>query len=282
MQIMEKIQGKKQRLFIVDGDSDFRALLCSILDSEEDFEVVGSCENGAEAVDKIAAVKPDVVITELILPELDGLGLIRKINDTMSAARPLIFILTAYSSAPVIREASSLATDYFALKPIPKNVLIERIRSMKSDRPVEHEIQPAADFNLILEITSMLHDVGVPAHIKGYQYLREAIMIAVDDMDVINAVTKVLYPEPDYINAITKVLYPAVAKRFQTTPSRVERAIRHAIEVAWDRGDVEEIQNIFGYTVSSIKGKPTNSEFIAMLADNISLKNRGKSETIMI
>lgn len=268
MQIMEKIQGKKQRLFIVDGDSDFRALLCSILDSEEDFEVVGSCENGAEAVDKIAAVKPDVVITELILPELDGLGLIRKINDTMSAARPLIFILTAYSSAPVIREASSLATDYFALKPIPKNVLIERIRSMKSDRPVEHEIQPAADFNLILEITSMLHDVGVPAHIKGYQYLCEAIAMAIR--------------EPDYINAITKVLYPAVAKRFQTTPSRVERAIRHAIEVAWDRGDVEEIQNIFGYTVSSIKGKPTNSEFIAMLADNISLKNRGKSETILI
>ena len=265
---MEKLQSKKQRLFIVDGDSDFRALLCSILGSEDDFEIVGSAENGAEAVERIVAVKPDVVITELILPELDGLGLIRKINDMMSSNRPSIIILTAYSSASVIREASSLDTDYFALKPIPKNVLIDRIRNTKNSRPVESEIKPAADFNLILEITSMLHDVGVPAHIKGYQYLREAIAMAVR--------------EPEHINAITKILYPAVAKRFQTTPSRVERAIRHAIEVAWDRGDVEEIQNIFGYTVSSVKGKPTNSEFIAMIADNISLKNRGKSETVLM
>ena len=265
---MEKYQGKKHRLFLVDGDSDFRALLCSILEEEKDFEIVGSCGNGAEAVGQILATRPDIIITELILPDLDGLGLIRRINEKMGSARPAVVILTAYSSTSVIREASALSTDYFALKPIPRNVLVERLRSIRSEHAAEGAVQTPSDFNLVLEITSMLHDVGVPAHIKGYQYLREAIAMAVH--------------EPENISAITKILYPAVAKRFQTTSSRVERAIRHAIEVAWDRGDVEEIQNIFGYTVSSIKGKPTNSEFIAMIADNIALRSRSHREAALI
>lgn len=265
---MEKYQDMKQRLFIVDGDGDFRSLLCSTLGEEEDFEIVGASGNGSEAVGQILNLHPDVVITELILPELDGLGLIRKINEKLGNARPFIIILTAYSSTSVIREAASLATDYFALKPVPRNVLVERIRGMKNGHAAEPAAQPISDFNLVLEITSILHEVGVPAHIKGYQYLREAISMAVH--------------EPEHINAITKVLYPAVAKRFRTTSSRVERAIRHAIEVAWDRGDVEEIQSIFGYTVSSIKGKPTNSEFIAMIADNIALKTRCHREAMLV
>ena len=264
---MEKMQTKKQKIFVVDGDSDFRELLCGLLGGEADFEIVGSAESGTEALVRILETRPDVVITELILPELDGLGLIRQINEKMAAYRPAILILTAYSSASVIREASSLSTDYFALKPIPKNVLFDRIRAIRGSRAADPE-RPDGDLDLTMEITSVLHDVGVPAHIKGYQYLREAIAMAIRD--------------PDNINAITKILYPAVAKRFQTTSSRVERAIRHAIEVAWDRGDVEEIQGIFGYTVSSIKGKPTNSEFIAMLADHIALRSRKCKEVVLM
>ena len=257
---MEKYQGKKHRLFLVDGDSDFRALLCSILEEEKDFEIVGSCGNGAEAVGQILATRPDIIITELILPDLDGLGLIRRINEKMGSARPAVVVLTAYSSTSVIREASALSTDYFALKPIPRNVLVERLRSIRSEHAAEGAVQTPSDFNLVLEITSMLHDVGVPAHIKGYQYLRDAIVMVVEDMDL--------------LGAVTKELYPAIAKQNKTTPSRVERAIRHAIEVAWNRGRLETINDLFGYTVQHDKGKPTNSEFIAIIADKLRLERK--------
>ena len=257
---MEKYQGKKHRLFLVDGDSDFRALLCSILEEEKDFEIVGSCGNGAEAVGQILATRPDIIITELILPDLDGLGLIRRINEKMGSARPAVVVLTAYSSTSVIREASALSTDYFALKPIPRNVLVERLRSIRSEHAAEGAVQTPSDFNLVLEITSMLHDVGVPAHIKGYQYLRTSIMMVMKTGDI--------------INSVTKTLYPTVAKMYSTTSSRVERAIRHAIEVAWDRGDLDVLNSYFGYTVQTSRGKPTNSEFIALIADNLRLKNR--------
>lgn len=266
---MEKKQDSKQRLFIADSDEDYRSLLCATLSEEPDFEIVGDTGSGSEAVEQILNLRPDVVLTELVLPELDGLEVIRKVNATLSANRPCIVILTAYSSTAVLRDAAALDTDYFALKPIARHLLIERIRSLKHIREERSQpqtnplltlqpgSQPTSDRSLVLKITSILHDVGVPAHIKGYQYLREAIIMAVH--------------EPENINAITKILYPAVARQFRTTASRVERAIRHAIEVAWDRGDVEEIQHIFGYTVSGIKGKPTNSEFIAMIADHITL-----------
>lgn len=266
---MEKKQDSKQRLFIADADEEYRSLLCEALRAEADFEIIGDTGNGSEAVEQILSLRPDVVLTELVLPELDGLAVIRKVNATLGSARPCIVILTAYSSTAVLRDAAALDTDYFALKPIAKHLLIERIRSLKNIREelsqprtnpqsaLPTSSQPTTERNLTLKITSILHDVGVPAHIKGYQYLREAIGMAVH--------------EPENINAITKILYPAVAKQFRTTASRVERAIRHAIEVAWDRGDVEEIQHIFGYTVSGIKGKPTNSEFIAMIADHIAL-----------
>jgi len=153
--------------------------------------------------------------------------------------------------------------DFFALKPLSKNSLLERIRALRHPPSAQDRFRME---NLITHVTKMLHDIGVPAHIKGYQYLREAIIMAVKNIDV--------------INAVTKILYPTVAKTFSTTPSRVERAIRHAIEVAWDRGDVEEIQRIFGYTVSNIKGKPTNSEFIAMLADHLILEIKGMENVI--
>ena len=156
----------------------------------------------------------------------------------------------------MVSEAVELGANYFMFKPVEENALLDRMRALFG-RDLPEERHPVELKNLV---TSVIHEIGVPAHIKGYQYLREAIMIAVDDMDVINAVTKVLYPE--------------VAKRFNTTPSRVERAIRHAIEVAWDRGDLETLQKYFGYTVSNAKGKPTNSEFIAMIADRLVLEQK--------
>lgn len=277
---MEKKQDSKQRLFIADADEEYRSLLCKSLGEEPDFEIVGDTGSGSEAVEQILSLRPGVVLTELVLPELDGLEVIRKVNEALGVNRPCIVILTAYSSTAVLRDAAALDTDYFALKPIAKHLLIERIRSLKSIREERSQpqtttrlalptsSQPTSERNLTLKITSILHDVGVPAHIKGYQYLREAIGMAVH--------------EPENINAITKILYPAVAKQFRTTASRVERAIRHAIEVAWDRGDVEEIQHIFGYTVSGIKGKPTNSEFIAMIADYITLHTTPDDEFTLL
>ena len=161
-----------------------------------------------------------------------------------------------------MRQCTALGAAYFVPEPCDITALLDRIRQIGALPSQEEVLLPArtSDANLEAAVTEIIHEIGVPAHIKGYQYLREAIILTINDMDAINAVTKVLYPE--------------VAKKFSTTPSRVERAIRHAIEVAWDRGDVETLQKFFGYTVSGIKGKPTNSEFIAMIADCLSLRRK--------
>lgn len=173
--------------------------------------------------------------------------------------RPKILILSSYARGGMADLAASLGADHYMSKPCRPNAVCQRIRQLAAFAAVPSNSQESAR-SLEAMVTSIIHEVGVPAHIKGYQYLREAIILAVEDMDVINAVTKVLYPE--------------VAKRFGTTASRVERAIRHAIEVAWDRGDLETLQKYFGYTVSNVKGKPTNSEFIAMIADRLQLQRR--------
>ena len=174
----------------------------------------------------------------------------------------LIRALSGYSKGSVVDAAAAKGADFFVTKPCRLTVVAERLRQVMTPSGAEPEEDRST--SLESQVTAIIHDVGVPAHIKGYQYLRESIIIAVNDMDVINAVTKVLYPE--------------VAKRFNTTPSRVERAIRHAIEVAWDRGDLETLQKYFGYTVSNAKGKPTNSEFIAMIADRIRLNRRRSAQ----
>ena len=168
-------------------------------------------------------------------------------------------VLTGFMTEYVANMAASLGVQYFMTKPCELDAVAERIHEMTAiDGQLRQNAQRRQEVNIEAMVTSIIHEIGVPAHIKGYQYLREAIMIAVQDMDV--------------INAITKVLYPQVAKTFATTPSRVERAIRHAIEVAWDRGDLETLQRFFGYTVSNTKGKPTNSEFIALIADKLQLQ----------
>jgi two-component system response regulator (stage 0 sporulation protein A) len=222
-----------------------------------EFRVLAAVGDGEEAWRLIAQQRPDLVVTDLVLPGLDGPALLRRCAGLGEAA-PALIVVSAFCADRAVAEAAELGVRAFLSKPVSESSLLEHMR-----RAVRPEA-PEAESSPVLEgqVTAIIHEIGVPAHIKGYQYLREAIMIAVEDMDVINAVTKVLYPE--------------VARRFDTTASRVERAIRHAIEVAWDRGDLDTLQKYFGYTVNSAKGKPTNSEFIAMIADRLSLQMKQK------
>ena len=256
----------KIRVLIADPDEDVRLLLTDVLSREEDMTAVGCAADGPEALDRIRELKPDVVLLELVLPRLDGLGVLRRLSEEENG--PAVLVLTGFVNAHVVAEAAELGAAYFMSKPCDAAWMLERIRQFgaarRAPRPTLLKRGEAAPVrtepSLESVVTEIIHEIGVPAHIKGYQYLREAIILTINDMDAINAVTKVLYPE--------------VARKFATTPSRVERAIRHAIEVAWDRGDVETLQKFFGYTVSGIKGKPTNSEFIAMIADHLSLRQK--------
>ena len=245
---MDKV--RKGRVLLADANEDFRALLKETVERTGEFEVIGSVGDGAEALRLVEEKLPDLVVTDMILPGLDGFGLMRRAGN-----KSRFIVTSAFCSDRVVAEAMHLGAAFFFPKPCEAESLLERMRALMEEPEVVS--QPLELKNMV---TAIIHEIGVPAHIKGYQYLRESIMIAVEDMDVINAVTKVLYPE--------------VAKRFSTTPSRVERAIRHAIEVAWDRGDLETLQRFFGYTVSNTKGKPTNSEFIAMIADRLTLEMR--------
>ena len=259
----------KIRVLIADPNEDFQLLMKNLLSQEPDMEAAGTSSDGSDALAKIETLHPDVVLLELVQPRLDGMGVLRKLSEKESA--PPVLVLTGFVNAHVVTECANLGAAYFMSKPCDTAELMQRLRQSaqtgKKPLPVTASRisaaapEPKAD-NASLEsvVTDIIHEIGVPAHIKGYQYLREAIILTINDMDAINAVTKVLYPE--------------VAKKFSTTPSRVERAIRHAIEVAWDRGDVETLQKFFGYTVSGIKGKPTNSEFIAMIADCLSLRRK--------
>ena len=248
---MEKI-----KLLIADSSEDFRSVMRDALENETDFEVVGVAADGLETVQKVAETRPDVLIMDVVLAKLDGLTVLQRLNDREE--RPQVIILSGFAADHILADVSTLGAKYYMLKPCDMPTLMSRIRGLAAG--TKKAAAEAKTDDLETVVTEIIHEIGVPAHIKGYQYLREAIMLVVNDMDTINAVTKVLYPE--------------VAKRFNTTPSRVERAIRHAIEVAWDRGDLEVLQKFFGYTVSNIKGKPTNSEFIAMIADRLQLQRK--------
>ena len=255
------------RILIADAGEDFRSLLGDIIHGEEDMEVVGAAGDGQEALALAESLHPDVLITDLVLTRLDGLSLLSALNEKADA--PAAIVLSGFFNDRVISSCSELGAYYFLPKPCDVPALLDRIRqaaALRSRASAPSDgvaIAPVSrEPSLEAVVTDIIHEIGVPAHIKGYQYLREAIILTVNDMDA--------------INAVTKVLYPAVAKKFGTTPSRVERAIRHAIEVAWDRGDLEVLQKYFGYTVSNIKGKPTNSECIAMIADSLTLRRKDK------
>ena len=246
----------KVTVVLADANEEFRELLQQTLEESGEFSVTGSAGDGLTALRLVTERKPQLLVTDLLLPALDGFGLLDKMAE--AKARVKTIVVSALYRDQVVAQAMDKGVAFFMPKPCEMSSLLERARrSAAEDGAAEPEDASQA---LEREVTAVIHEVGVPAHIKGYQYVREAIVIAVQDMDVINAVTKVLYPE--------------VARRYGTTPSRVERAVRHAIEVAWDRGDLETLQRYFGYTVSNTKGKPTNSEFIAMIADRIRLQRK--------
>ena len=248
---------KHTTVMIADNQEEFCACLAGALKRTEGFQVLGTACDGEQAIRMVAEGKPDILVLDLMLPKKDGLAVLKAISNL--PARPAVLATSGFITEYVASAAASLGVQYLMLKPCELSAVVERLEELRGGDPqrsvpVRHGSQPSIE----AMVTSIIHEIGVPAHIKGYQYLREAIIIAVHDMDV--------------INAITKVLYPQVAKTFQTTPSRVERAIRHAIEVAWDRGDLDTLQRFFGYTVSNTKGKPTNSEFIALIADKLQLQ----------
>ena len=257
----------KKRIIVADVGEEFRALLVAGLREEVDLEVVAETGDGQDAVRLVRELSPDVLIMDLMLTRMDGMEVLAEVNAL--SRKPRVLVLSSFARDVVAEQAAAQGADYFIVKPCRLSSVVERVRQIASPFRKEGEGagQSLSGQSLESVVTAIIHEIGVPAHIKGYQYLREAIMIAVADMDVINAVTKILYPE--------------VAKRFGTTASRVERAIRHAIEVAWDRGDLETLQKYFGYTVSNAKGKPTNSEFIAMIADRLVLEQRdGRGLTV--
>ena len=242
------------KVVLADANENFRTMLQQTIENTGEFDVVGSAGDGAEAWKMIERERPQLVITDVILPELDGFALLDRMAKL--PARPKTILVSAFYREQMVMQAMEQGAAYFMAKPCEAGSLLERMRQPVRNGETEEE-SPIALERLV---TSIIHEVGVPAHIKGYQYLREAIMMAVEDIES--------------VSAITKVLYPSIAKKFKTTSSRVERAIRHAIEVAWDRGDIETLQNYFGYTVSGVKGKPTNSEFISMIADRLRLQMR--------
>ena len=230
--------------------------MAALCEASEDMELVGIAENGDKALAAVGELRPELLITELSLPGMDGVMLLETLH--REGKMPAVFVISAFSSTQVCAECAHLGADVFLRKPIAADKVCERIRLWRAGK--KHMAREESAVALEVRVTEVIHQVGVPAHIKGYQYLREAIMMAVEDIES--------------VSAITKVLYPSIAKKFHTTSSRVERAIRHAIEVAWDRGDIETLQSYFGYTVSGVKGKPTNSEFISMIADRLRLQMR--------
>src|SRR5690625_2799552 len=236
------------------------------LESQEDIEIVGKAFNGRECLDLIEESDPDVLILDIIMPHIDGLGVLTKIRSMGLTNTPNIIMLTAFGQEEVMKKAVALGASYFILKPFDLENLAEQIREVgdTGDQALSFNIKKEKTDkkpkrNLEADITNIIHEIGVPAHIKGYMYLREAISMVYNDIELLGSITKVLYPE--------------IASHFNTTASRVERAIRHAIEVAWSRGNVDAISSLFGYTVSVTKAKPTNSEFIAMVADRLRLEH---------
>lgn len=259
---MEKIQ-----ILLADDNREFREILAEFINSQTDMKVIAETGNGLEACTLITEKQPDVVILDIIMPHLDGLGVLENLNTMKLSKYPTVIMLSAVGQDKITERALNLGADYYIAKPFELETLITRIRQLKGTYKVIRNTNASSSSSIIIsndtkdletEVTNIIHEIGIPAHIKGYQYLRDAIMMAINDMDI--------------LNSITKQLYPSIAKRFNTTPSRVERAIRHAIEVAWSRGKMDTIDKLFGYTVNNGKGKPTNSEFIALIADKLRLE----------
>ncbi|MEG0874247.1 MAG: sporulation transcription factor Spo0A [Clostridiales bacterium] len=245
-------------IIIADDNKNFSESLKQHLEFNEDFTVVGCAANGLETLEMTEELEPDVLIMELIMPCLDGLGVLSRLNSLPK--KPKVIISTAMGQENMTQEAVRLGIDYFLLKPYDFQSMSMRIRQLVGMSNTVLEPIAVAGKNFEVEVTNVLHQMGVPAHIKGYQYLRDGIVYVIEDTNL--------------LGAITKELYPMIAKKYNTTASRVERAIRHGIELAWDRGNIELMNKYFGYTIDVERGKPTNSEFIAMIADKLKMANR--------
>lgn len=260
----------KLNVAIADDNERMLRLLGDIIRTDDELEIVGTAKDGEEACKMIKDKEPDVVLLDIVMPKLDGLGVLDKVNHDLSIKKhPAFIMISAIGNEKITEEAFLSGAIYYIMKPFDNDMVIKQIKQAKkksTDQAKNGEIRKISAYekkeeksqrNLETDVTNIIHEIGVPAHIKGYQYLREAIMMSVDDIEM--------------LNSITKILYPTIAKKYQTTPSRVERAIRHAIEVAWSRGKMDTIDELFGYTIHNGKGKPTNSEFIALIADKIRL-----------
>ena len=266
--IMEKLN-----VAIADDNERMVQLLETLINSDEELQVVGKAGDGEALYEIIKEKEPDVVVLDIIMPKLDGLSVMDRVSrDASLKSRPSFIVISAVGQEKITEDAFSMGADYYMLKPFDNGMVLNRIKRARKGRERNfsevrkvNAYEKKAEYmerNLETDVTNMIHEIGVPAHIKGYQYLRDSIIMAVKDMDT--------------LNSITKILYPTIAKMHQTTASRVERAIRHAIEVAWSRGKMDTIDELFGYTVRNDKGKPTNSEFIALIADRIRLEYKNK------
>jgi two-component system response regulator (stage 0 sporulation protein A) len=255
-------------VLLADDNKEFVELLKDFVNSQEDMEVISVAYNGEEVLEQFkSGIQPDVMILDIIMPHLDGLGVLEQMKEIDFSIVPKVIMLTAFGQENITQRAVQLGAAYYVLKPFDMDVLINRIRQLaensgysKASSTKVSAFTPLPTKNMDANITAIIHEIGVPAHIKGYQYLREAITMVFNDIEL--------------LGAITKTLYPSIATQFKTTPSRVERAIRHAIEVAWTRGNIDSISQLFGYTVNIAKSKPTNSEFIAMVADKLRLEHK--------
>jgi two-component system response regulator (stage 0 sporulation protein A) len=260
---------EKLNVAIADDNERMLRLLGEIIESDDELNVIGTAKDGEEAYNVIKTKEPDVVLLDIVMPKLDGLGVLDRVkNDKTIRKHPTFIMISAIGQERITEDAFQLGADYYIMKPFDNDMVINRIKRVREKGNVSaaevrkvnayERADKLTERNLEADVTEIIHEIGVPAHIKGYQYLRDAIVMAVNDVDM--------------LNSITKVLYPTIAKKYQTTSSRVERAIRHAIEVAWSRGKMDTIDEMFGYTIHNGKGKPTNSEFIALITDRIRLE----------
>lgn len=259
--LMEELTMNNKIKILIGDDSAQYGVSCASSLRNLGFFVITRQKDGLVIYDAIKNEQPDVVIIDAVMPNLDAIELIKK-TDSCGCKRPLFVVTSSYENSFIENQVMNAGASYFMLKPFDIKILGERIKAMlnidtdiSSDSTFKHR---GGNPNLEIIVTDIIHQIGVPAHIKGYHYLREAIIRSVNDKEM--------------LESVTKLLYPAVAKKFATTPSRVERAIRHAIEIAWDRGDIDTLNSFFGYTINTGKGKPTNSEFIALITDKICLK----------
>jgi len=255
--------GQETKIIIADDNRNLCQMLQKYIEGQQDLSIVGEAHDGLEAMELIQTRQPDLIILDLVMPSLDGLGVLERLNTKTTLPRPKVIMLTAFGQESLTHQAMTLGADYFILKPFDLAILGKRIRALTQNIPASAPVQYSVaspvvatggrGLNLYSEVTNVMHQIGIPAHVKGYQYIREAILMVVED--------------PSLLGAVTKELYPDVAKKYDTTSSRVERGIRHAVELAWERGHTDTLKQIFGYSMNSDRQKPTNSEFIALLAD---------------